>query len=64
VQGIDVTPLNIEVLGIKPHEQEGKAIYSLKLESHNSSYICTAQNKETSEIFLMIESNKVIKQRK
>jgi hypothetical protein len=46
VQGIDVTPLNVEVLGIKPQEQESKAIYSLKLECHNSSYLCTAQNKK------------------
>jgi hypothetical protein len=51
----------MEVLGIELREQEGKAIYSLKLESHNSSYIWTAQNKETSEIVLMIGSNKVIK---
>jgi hypothetical protein len=64
VQGIDVTPLNVEVLGIEPQEQEGKAIYSLKLECHNSSYLCTAQNKEISEIDLMIESNKVVKQGK
>jgi hypothetical protein len=52
----------MEVLGIKPREQECKAIYSLKLECHNSSYVCTAQNKETSEIDLVIVSNKVIKQ--
>jgi hypothetical protein len=39
-----------------------KPIYSLKLESHNSSYICTAQNKEIREIDLMIETNKVLKQ--
>jgi hypothetical protein len=31
VQGIDVTPLSVEVLDIEPHEQEGKAIYYLKL---------------------------------
>jgi hypothetical protein len=43
VQGIDVTPLNVEVLGIEPQEQEGKAIYCLKLECHNLSYLCTAQ---------------------
>jgi hypothetical protein len=64
VQGIDVTPLNVEVLGIEPQEQEGKAIYSLKLECHNSSYLCTSQNKEISETDLMIESNKVVKQGK
>jgi hypothetical protein len=64
VQGNDVTPLNMEVLGIKPHEKEGKAIYSLKLECHNYSYLCIAQNKETSEIDLVIASNRVIKQGK
>jgi hypothetical protein len=64
VQGINVTPLNVEVLGIESHEQKGKAIYSLKLECHNSSYLCTAQNKETSEIELVIVSKKVIKQGK
>jgi hypothetical protein len=53
VQGIDVAPLNVEVLGIEPQEQEGKAIYSFKLECHKSSYLCTAQNKETNEINLM-----------
>jgi hypothetical protein len=42
VQGIDVTPLNVEILGIEPHEQEGKAIYYLKLDCHNSNYLCTA----------------------
>jgi hypothetical protein len=47
MQEIDVTPLNVEVLGIKPQEHESKAIYSLKLECHNSSYVCTAENKET-----------------
>jgi hypothetical protein len=47
----------MEVLGIEPREQEG-AIYSLKLECNNSSYLCTAQSKETSEIDLVIESNK------
>jgi hypothetical protein len=51
-------------LGIKPHEQEGKAIYSLKLECRNSSYLCTKQNKETSKIDLVIVNNKVIKQGK
>jgi hypothetical protein len=64
VQGIDATPLNVEVLGIKPHEQEGKSIYSLKLECHNSSYLCTAQNNETSENDLMIQSKKLVKQGK
>jgi hypothetical protein len=54
----------VEVLGIESHEQKGKAIYSLKLECHNSSYLCTAQNKETSEIELVIVSKKVIKQGK
>jgi hypothetical protein len=46
VQGINVTPLNMEVFGIEPQEQEGKAIYALKLECHYSSYLCTAQNKK------------------
>jgi hypothetical protein len=64
VLGINVARLNVEVLGIKPREQEGKAIYSLKLECHNYSYLCTAQDKETSEIDLVITSNKVIKQGK
>jgi hypothetical protein len=64
VQEINVKPLNVEVLGIKPQEQEGKAIYSLKLECHSTSYLCTAQNKETSEIDLMIARNKVTKQGK
>jgi hypothetical protein len=43
VQGINVAPLNMEVIGIELQEQEGKAIYSLKLECHNSSYFmhCT-----------------------
>jgi hypothetical protein len=45
-------------MGINPHEQEGKAKYFLKLDCHNSSSLCTAQNKETSEINL---SNKVVK---
>jgi hypothetical protein len=61
VQGIDVAPLNVEVLGIESHEKEGKAIYSLKLECHKSSYLCTTQNKETSETDLMKEINKEIK---
>jgi hypothetical protein len=63
VQGIDVTPLNVEVLVIEPQEQEG-TIYSLKLECHNYSYLCTAQNKETSEIDFVIARNKVTKQGK
>jgi hypothetical protein len=32
--------------------------------SNYSSYLCTAQNKETSETDLMIVSNKIIKQGK
>jgi hypothetical protein len=51
----------VEVLGTELHEQEGKALYSLKLECHSSSYICTAQDKETSETDLVIVSNKEIK---
>jgi len=31
----------------EPQEQEGKAIYSLQLECHNSSCLCTKQNKVT-----------------
>jgi hypothetical protein len=64
VQGIDEAPLSVEVMGIEPQKQETKAIYSLKLECHNSSYLCVAQYKETSEIDLVIESNRIIKQRK
>jgi hypothetical protein len=52
----------MEVLGIEPWEQEGKAIYFIKLCCHNSSDLCTAQNKETSEIDLVNESSKEIKQ--
>jgi hypothetical protein len=63
VQGIDVTHLNVEVFHIEPREQESKVIYPLKLERHNFSYLCTAQNKETNEIGLVTESNKVIKQK-
>jgi hypothetical protein len=61
VQGINVKPLNVEVLGIKLQEQQGKVIYSLKLECHNSSYLCTAQKKDTTEIDFIIVCNKVIK---
>jgi hypothetical protein len=31
VQGINVASINVEVMSIKPDEQEGKVIYSLKL---------------------------------
>jgi hypothetical protein len=61
IQGNHVALPNVEVLGIEPQEKEGKTIYFLKLECHKSSYLCTAQNKETSEIYLMKESNKEIK---
>jgi hypothetical protein len=54
VHGIDVTSINVEVMGIRSQNQEGKAI-------HNFSYLCTKQNIETCVIDLMIESNKVIK---
>jgi hypothetical protein len=64
VQGINVTALNVEILGVGLQEQEGKAVYSLKLECHNSSYLSIAQNKETSEIDLVILCNKVINQGK
>ena len=53
VQGI-----NVEVWGIEPHEQEGKAIYSLQLECHNSSCLCTTEIKETMEVNIM-NGNKV-----
>jgi hypothetical protein len=52
----------MEVLGIEPQEEEGKAIYFIKLYCLNSSDLCIAQNKETSEIDLVNESNKEIKQ--
>jgi hypothetical protein len=52
----------MEVLGIELQEQEGKAIYFIKLYCHNYSDLCTAENKETSEIDLVNESNKEIKQ--
>jgi hypothetical protein len=64
VQGIYVTPISVEVLGIELQEQEGKEINSLKLECHNSSYLCTTQNKETGEIDLVIARNKVTKKGK
>jgi hypothetical protein len=41
------------------HEQEGKEIYFFKLECHDSSYLCIAQNKETREIDLVIARNKL-----
>ena len=50
VQGIVVEPISVEVWGIEPQEQEGKAIYSLQLECHNSSCLCTTQIKETMEV--------------
>ena len=57
VQGIAVTPLNLEVWGIEPQEQEGKTNYPLQLECHNSSCLCTKQIKETMEVDLMQESD-------
>ena len=56
VQGIAVAPINVEVWGIEPQEQEGKAIYSLQLECHNSSCLCTTQIKETMEVNIMNEN--------
>ena len=50
VQGKVVAPINVKVWGIEPQEQEGKAIYSLQLECHNSSCLCTTQIKETMEV--------------
>jgi hypothetical protein len=64
VQGIGVAHINVEVMSIESQEQEGKSIYSLRLECHNSSYLCTTQNKETSDIDLIVENNKVIKVKK
>ena len=58
VQGIAIAPINVEVWGIDPQEQEGKAIYSLQLECHNSSCLCTTQIKGTKEIELMQESKR------
>jgi hypothetical protein len=40
VKGIDVAPLNVEVWGIEQKEQQGKEIYSFKLERQNSNYPC------------------------
>ena len=57
VQGITITPLNVEVWGIEPHEQEDKTNYSLQLECHNSSCLWTKQIKETMEVDLMQESD-------
>jgi hypothetical protein len=62
VQEIGVAPINVEVMSIELREQEGKAIYSLKLECCNSTYL--HKNKVTSGIDLMISSNKVIKVKK
>ena len=45
-------------MGIEPKEQEGKAIYSLQLECHNSSYLCTTQIKGTKEVDLIQGSKK------
>jgi hypothetical protein len=32
-------------MGIESHEQEVKVVYSLQLECHNYTYLCTKQNK-------------------
>jgi hypothetical protein len=45
-------------MGIEPHEQEGKATYSLQQEYHNSSCLCTKHNKGSKEFNLMLESKK------
>jgi hypothetical protein len=49
-------------VGIKLGEQEGKSVYILKVECHNSSYRCIVEKK--SKIDLEIECNKLIKSRK
>jgi hypothetical protein len=48
-------PDNPKVIGTKMNKQEGKTIYSLKLECHDSSYLCTKEN-ELREIDMMPES--------
>ena len=58
MQGIAVAPINVEVWGIDPQEQEGKTISSLQLECHNSSCLCTTQIKEIKEVELMQESKR------
>jgi hypothetical protein len=63
VQGIDVGTLNVKLSSIEPQEQEGKAIYSLKLECHNSSY-ALHKIKKTTKSDLMVVSNKIINQGK
>ena len=45
-------------MGIEPQEQEGKAIYPLQLECHNSSCLCTKQFKGTKEVDLVQESKR------
>ena len=44
-------------MGIEPQQQEGKAIYPLQLECHNSSCLCTKQFKGKMEVDL-IQGNK------
>jgi hypothetical protein len=61
MQVIGVAPINVEIMGFELQDQEGKAIYSHELEYHNYSYLCTTENKETSEIDFMTKSNKAIK---
>jgi hypothetical protein len=56
VEEIYVAPHNVKVIGIEPEDQEGKAIYSLKLKYHNSSYLCTKENKVKREIDMMHEN--------
>jgi hypothetical protein len=46
VQVIAIALLSVEVWVIEPHEQEGKAINSRKLEYHSSTYLCTEQFKD------------------
>ena len=58
MQGIAVAPINVEVWGIEPQEQEGKANYPLQLECHKSSCLCTKQIKVFKEVDLMQESKR------
>jgi hypothetical protein len=52
-QGITIAPLNVEVwVSIRMSKKE-KAYYSLQLESHNSSGLCTKQFKVTKVVDLM-----------
>ena len=51
-QGIIVAPLNMEVR-YRSTGARRKSYYSLQLECHNSSFLCTRQIKVTREVDLM-----------